>query len=81
MKPSTDVWSPWYFERICTRLREGEERGAVVTRERADAIGDLLEPQTGRSASTVCPAFAAACVGDSPSASTAAFTPMCSCSV
>ena len=31
-----------------TRLREREERGAVVTRERADAVGDLLEAQPGR---------------------------------
>ena len=30
------------------RLREGEERGAVVPGERTDAVGDLLEPQTGR---------------------------------
>ena len=47
VKPSTDVWSPWYFERTCPDCASGEERGAVVTRQRTDAVGDLLEPETG----------------------------------
>ena len=79
VKPSTDVWSPWYFERIWPDCASGEERGAVVSRaarRRDRRSARVASP--GGNASTVCRRVAAALAGGSLSASTAAFTPMCS---